>query len=87
MSELFPASEMAMDSPRLAWMKKYSVSVHHSKQCPESPWCAWFPGNEETPGGIPLDPDLCGYGTTEEDALRDLAVRNDFPLWNEEGVL
>lgn len=82
MSDLFPAEQMAMDSPRLAWVKRYNVRVHHVATCP-APWSAWFPGNEEN--GLPSEPELCGYGQTEEEALRDLGVRNDFPLWNEEG--
>ena len=83
--DLFPDADMAMDSPRLAWKKKHGVSVSHCAD-EEHPWSAWFASNTHADNrdGVPINPDLCGFGETEEDALRDLAVRNDTPLWNEE---
>lgn len=85
-AELFPDADMAKDSPRLAWCKKHGVRLHNAPSMDE-PWAAWFSTNvcSKNPDGVPLDTDLCGFGQTDDDALRDLAVRNDVPLWNEEG--
>ena len=83
---LFPSESITQDSPRLAWVKKHEVRTWFTKSFTEegTPWCAWFPDNESEPGGIPDDPEACGYGMTEEEAMRDLAVRYKVPLWNEE---
>lgn len=73
-------------SPRLAWLKKHGVRLHHNpSEFPDDPWCVWLPENEqvETPG-IPAREDLCGFGATEEDALCELAKIHNLKLWNEE---
>ena len=80
---LFPAESVAMDSPRLRWTKKHDVRVFKSSHA-EPPWCAWLPNNEHEIGGIPSDLDACGYGLTEEEALRDLSVIHKIPCWNKE---
>lgn len=74
-----------MDSPRLAWIKKHGVKTHCAPHCCEAPWCAWFAGNEYVGNpGIPDNPDACGYGHSEDEAIQDLAVGYNVPLWNEE---
>jgi hypothetical protein len=83
--ELFSTDSGAMLSPRLAWIKKHGVRLHHSPiEYPGNPWCAWFPDNEEI-GGIPDRDDLCGYGATEDEAICELAKIYNLKLWNEEG--
>jgi hypothetical protein len=82
--ELFSTEAVAMLSPRLAWIKKHGVRLHHSpSEYPDSTWCAWFPDNEEIEG-IPEREDLCGYGMTEDEAICALATIYDMRLWNEE---
>ncbi len=83
--ELFPAEAVTMDSPKLRWIKKHGVQTHHSKAFADEdwmPWCAAF--------GVPFEvvesdgDGALGFGDTEEDAIRDLAVKFNVPLWNEE---
>ena len=41
--ELFPAESVAMDSPRLAWMKRHGIVTHHS--LPNDPHASrWYAG-------------------------------------------
>ena len=68
-------------SPRLKWMREQGVKTHHAPHCEDSPWCAWFWDNCEN--GLPIDPERCGYGMTEQDAVVDLAKKNNVKLWNE----
>ena len=68
-------------SPRLSWMRERGVRSHHAPHCADSPWCAWFPNNDSN--GIPEDPELCGYGETEADAVVSLARIYQVKLWNE----
>lgn len=87
-------STIRQDSPRLAWLKRNKVRLNFSAAA-KPPYSAWLPqseyqGNEKTPyvapyvsGSLPRDPDACGYGTTEDEALADLATRHAIPLWNE----
>ena len=91
--ELFPAETVTMDSPRRAWALKHRFRLHHSQFVPDIPWTAWLPDNDATipdkngdlaEAGLPMDPDLCGYGATEEDALIECAKVNGLKLWNEE---
>lgn len=96
--ELFPAESLACDSPRLAWIKRHQIRRHRNPQYTEgdecAPWCAWLPSNDtqpgaypedkDMPGGVPRDPEACGYGHTEDEALAELA--RIAGLWNEEGA-
>lgn len=84
--ELFPAEFVTMDSPRLAWMKKHGVRVKRSThlKAGDAPWCAWFSIDEDPGTGFPANPDLLGYGETEEEAVGALAEESHTPLWNEE---
>lgn len=83
--ELFPAEAVTMESPRLAWMKKYGVKTHHAAHLSEDeqPWCAWF-STDEGSNGVPDNPDECGYGSTELEAVGALACESGTKLWNEE---
>jgi len=80
--ELFeiPVSE----SPRRQWLKKHRISTDKSSCVPddEEPWNAWVGDLSEA-----IENDDVGTGTTEDDALCDLAKRLGIRLWNEEGVL
>jgi hypothetical protein len=72
--DLFPVEPTL--SPRLRWMKLNDVRTHEAAFITEMPWCAWLPDND-TPGEfsrpIPLRPDHCGYGKTEQAAVEELA--------------
>ena len=93
--ELFPAESVAMDSPRLAWIKKHHCITFHSDLEPE----CWFAGFSET---LIVDRDaqiqwMCdeigdngnssvGEGATEDEAIANAAGIWRIPLWNEEGA-
>lgn len=89
MTELFPPHEVAKDSPRMTWIQKHGVKTHHAPHCGDSPWCAWersnYPDGDEK--GIPNNPELCGYGMTEAEAIQDMAKINRIPMWSEEDFL
>lgn len=76
MKELFPASSVKMESPRLKWVKKYGAVVERNKadKTPERAFIAWSKK-------YPLGPR--GFGANEEEALRDLGVSKNWKLWNE----
>jgi hypothetical protein len=82
MNELFDIPESK--APRLRWMEKHDIRRHRADLDDENlPWSAWFPENEHE-SGLPMDPEACGYGVTENDAIVDLAVKHKIKLWNEE---
>lgn len=91
-TELFPTDAFKQDSPRLAWVKKHDVRTHcipernmpmARDECIQK-WSAWF-GPEDVVEIIEDDgPEALGYGDTEEEAMRDLAIRHSVKLWNEE---
>jgi hypothetical protein len=76
--ELFeiPVSE----SPRRLWLKKHRISTHKSGCVPddEEPWSAWVGDLGEA-----IEDDNVGTGTTEDDAVCDLAKKLGIRLWNE----
>lgn len=89
--ELFPAEAVTMDSPRLAWMKRHLVYTKFSQGCGEAPWSAWWGQRDPVEFLEYHDSDhdheaIMGYGATEEAALVDLAIKWQFPLWNEEAA-
>lgn len=69
-------------SPRLRWVKKHGIKTHCNSDM-EKPWCAWMKNNERN--GLPEDPEMCGYGMLECDALIDLARKDGIKSWKEEG--
>lgn len=87
-TELFKEHEVAKDSPRVVWMKKHGVKTHNCPDLAPINWCAWersnYPNGDEN--GIPNNPELCGYGPTEDDAIADMARLTKLKLWNEEGL-
>lgn len=98
--ELFPAESVAMDSPKLAWMKRHGViTFYYSSPNCEPTWFAgfhsWWPYlkglnffAEET--GHNGDSRV-GEGVTEDDAIASLltcgeAREKGINLWNEEAI-
>lgn len=92
--ELFPPESVAMDSPRLRWIKAHPFEVndhpeHEGDIETGGRYAVWFPDNTlenwqetyKTP--MPADYGLCGYGDTIDDALIELAQIYGIPLWNE----
>jgi hypothetical protein len=77
--DLFPVEESL--SPRAKWARDAGVQTHRSNiaDIPE-PWCAWLPDNEEC--GIPVNPDACGFGVTEQEAIDSLALRHGALTWS-----
>lgn len=77
--ELFPAEQVTMDSPRLAWMKRHGIITYYSAMDP-AVWFAgfqrWWPelsgvdffANETAHNGD----SRVGEGETEEEALGEL---------------
>lgn len=91
-TELFPAETVAMESPRLRWMKRHDVTLIENKhvkpgqECeltgePVARFCASRVGNKGLYSGS-----QAGFGQTAEEACADLAQRNGWRLWNEEDV-
>jgi hypothetical protein len=82
MNELFdiPVSK----SPRLQWIERHGIQTHHAPHMKEdgTPWSAWLPSNQHS-SGLPMDPEACGYGMTEDEAMIDLAIKNRMKGWNE----
>ena len=75
------------ESPRLKWLREHKVSTHFNKDVQPGdedefsgetiyPWCAYV-GPLEYPRAD------AGYGNTEHDAVVELAIINDWKLWNE----
>lgn len=73
MEEFFPFEIPRSDSPRLAWMKRYSIKV--TKMNPHD----WYVVTGAI-GSIATD------GNTEDEALEKFARRNSIRLWNEEAA-
>lgn len=84
-AELFSPESVASDSPRLAWMKKHDIHVHHTATIAE-PWSAWIGDLQESIERGGFDPELGGYatGNTEDEAIFALARARGIRLWNEE---
>lgn len=86
MTDLFQPEETAQLSPRLKWMQEPQVKTHYCAAFvgDGDPWCAWDSKNEyKGDGGVPYDPDACGYGQTEDEAIVEFARINNLRLWNE----
>lgn len=90
MSDLFP--DCKMDSPRLAWMKKYEITVIHDPNIIEMQEDEF--GNEYGAYCVcsyklhgPTAAIRGGSGMTLEDALSQWAYQNGIALWNEEAYM
>ena len=82
-SDLFP--DCKQDSPRLAWMKKYGVTVRDATEDDRAfgledsvLYVAECNTPREPTGECP-----CGFGATKDEAIASLGI----PLWNEEQYL
>lgn len=80
--ELFTDAAVAMDSPRLRWMKKHGVQTRYDGDC----YIAWVGYFYEAIGHGGDDPDAFGYAeaSTEDDAILLLAKAKGLRLWNED---
>jgi hypothetical protein len=96
-AELFPSEAGRQDSPRLAWVKANGILTWHDngkrdgvEVCPPQWFCgvrSWWPtetgmsffGYETGENGD----SRIGEGTTEDEALADLAKKHGLKLWNE----
>lgn len=74
MDELFSPSEVAMESPRLRWLRVHGV---RTREVAKNPPAARF--EARGPGGT-----TPGAGDSEEEAQKDWGVKNGVRLWNEE---
>lgn len=75
--ELFPIESVAMDSPRLAWLKRHRICTSENLVSdPTLNFSAW----------IQDQPYEVSYGETEDEALMRLAVTYGISMWNEEGA-
>jgi len=86
-SELFSIEETL--SPRLRWISEHEVRTHLQELMREegSPWSAWLPRHDwdnkcSTCYGAEFE-DLVGFGMNKDDAIVDLALKNNLKLWNE----
>lgn len=82
-------------SPRLQWLKDYSVRFNFADDCPNFEWCAWLPENDfrtdrvDGDGiaifdeSLPDNPELAGYGHTLDDAIVEMAKIYGIKLWSE----
>ena len=84
---LFPDESVAMDSPRVAWMKKYKVHVDIDPSA--FPHVAAYVGEySDAVLDVAENGDqsrLLQLGNDEDEAITELAKRNGWKLWNEEG--
>jgi hypothetical protein len=93
MTDLFPIPETP--SPRLAWMKKHSLSSRHYSKV-EIGFEDEFSGERIYPwivysvpfqaGGQFCGDSVAAGGDTEDEALTNWAKANGVKLWNEEGL-
>lgn len=83
--ELFTDAVVAMDSPRLRWMKKHDVHTAYFDDG-QGIWAAWIGDFEEAADHGGSDPYAGGYarGETEDDAILLIAKAHGLRLWNEE---
>lgn len=70
--ELFPIESVAMDSPRLRWLRLHDVRYSQRPNC-FTVWAASAPMQ-------------CFTALELDDALAQLAAKNGWQLWNEVGA-
>jgi len=75
MAELFDIE--VSKSPKQKWREKHEIVTQFTGlDDPEwQPWMAWDKTNQEKEDNMPIDPEACGYGHTEDEALLDLTTR------------
>lgn len=88
-TELFSISEVTMDSPRLAWMKRHDLQCWHTPlngrcECPETgeeikEWTCCTLAELDR-----MDTRAVGTGDTAEEACIEWARTHHEPLWNQE---
>lgn len=80
--ELFTDAAVAMDSPRLRWMKKHGVQTLPDGDC----YIAWIGDLDDAIERRWADQDAGGYekASTEDDAILLIAQAHHLRLWNEE---
>ena len=80
--ELFTDGAVAMDSPRLRWMKKHGVQTRYDGDC----YIAWIGDLDEAIERRWAGLDAGGYekASTEDDAILLIAKAYHLRLWNEE---
>lgn len=79
--DLFAAADGAVDSPKLAWMKKHGIATREitlPSVSASNRWFVYFYGCE----GYYQN----AYGATEDEALANFARIHHLKLWNEEGA-
>lgn len=84
--ELFPPESVAMDSPRLLWMKRLGLDVHRAPDEVigiEDDFgdiiTKWYIVDTKFHPGEPMPYE----GETQDEALQSYAVKHGIPLWNE----
>lgn len=88
--ELFPTEAVAMDSPRLAWLKKHGLEIQDTGSMAgleddfgdEIP--AWVCRVSDKPENALYAPCEIEGGDTPDEACANLAKVRGIPLWNEE---
>lgn len=90
MSELFPVSEVAQDSPRLAWLKQHgletafdagwTVDMQESPETGETvhPWACYRLNCEQSSAEFLRE---SGFGASEAEAILDYCANNKIRHW------
>ena len=90
--EMFPPDTVAMDSPKLAWLKRHGVTVikHNfagtdieGSDEPTFEACGWHSWTDKCGRDHETQN---GWGYDEDEALQNLAKHCGWKLWNEENV-
>lgn len=79
MNELFKEHEVAKDSPRVVWMKRYVVRFNEDDTYRDS-------GSKIVCYSLSNPTWEYGQGIDEDAAMVDFAKRNNLKLWSEEGL-
>ena len=80
--ELFPTNELLTESPRLIWVRRHGL---RTRKLPSGLWVAWR-AIDVARGEQALGRYVSPVGSTEEEALIELAKDAGLKLWNEEGA-
>ena len=89
MKELFDIKSVKRDSPRLAWMREKKISLFATGYIEGDedefgsemfPFYAFVGGDDFSN----VEPRNAAGGSTEDDAVANLAVKKGWRLWNEE---